>query len=262
MKLNLTQAQYVRLLSLSQSVPRVFVSSEAEGTSLDSAKSQLDTNGDENTGPDLAPNSDHSAWNSFVLSLRLNSVKLRLYDGQAHAESQLEDHGIAQLQLIRSTLQGNFKSNGSYDFKFKIGSVGMKNTRPGTSKFRNIINSDAKSDGDQFYLDYTMSAEKNATANIALHSPRVIFTLDPIFALSGFFLAASPTANTTQSQTEALPDQNPGRPDPVAPIGSFHFSVILYDVSVSLLENEQDEHSQAVDLGVQQVALSQHVCPS
>lgn len=111
---------------------------------------------------------------------------------------------------------------------------------------------------------FTMTGgkESSSTAIVTIESPKFLFTLDPLFALGNFFASAFvtqreseereadttvvPTKTTTEKEVQAEKRESP-----------FVFRVDLNDVSVTLLESDTDINSQAVQLSIKQLMMSQ-----
>ncbi|KAJ7706184.1 vacuolar protein sorting-associated protein 13 [Mycena rosella] len=217
-RLHLTQVQYGLLIRLSQSIPRAV-----------NAHPLVDLQ------PELkmaAAASGQRPWTSLDLVVVVNAIKLHLYDALATNDSNLKEHGIARFALNNNTLRLKMLSDGAGEAQIVLKSFTIGNTRPGLSKFREIIPA-AQHDRNQFMVLYTMTGGVNPTALAVLtvDSPQVIFAVDPVIALLRFF--------TTPSQT------------------TIDFRVDLHDVSVSVLENDADAESPAMKLTINQVLLSQ-----
>lgn len=117
---------------------------------------------------------------------------------------------------------------------------------------------------------YTMSggAENGSTALVTIDSPKLLFTLDPVFALLEFFTSAFPPGPTVEEEEEEEPGHvtrvttaKPEKEIPETPAqpGTFGFRVDLHDVSVTLLESDTDLNTQVIQLYIQQVMMSQQV---
>ncbi|KAG1749982.1 vacuolar protein sorting-associated protein 13 [Suillus paluster] len=259
-KLYLTQTQYILLMKLVQSIPKILVASP-EGNAQ--AESALSVNSNDNKGifsnqivdlePELHVASDVDgirAWTTVDLVASVNMVKLHLYDGLATREENLEDHGIAHFTLNDSNLRYKSISDGAAEAQVVLKSFTISNTRPGGSKFREIIPA-ADHDRNQFMVLYTVSGD-SSVAILTVDSPHVILAIEPVIALLEFFTSAfqqdTPAdidnASTAESQRES-------------PQSRLDFRLDLHDVSVSVLENDEDANSQAIKLNIDQILLSQ-----
>lgn len=276
MKFYLTQVQYCRLVTLSQAVPRVLTGApegeaQAERSSSTAPSKSLHSNDNQEiVGVDLQPELSRASlkqgeqiWTSVDLVVSVNAVKLHLYDSSAKQEADLKDHGISRFALNTNTLRFKMLSDGALEAEFIIKSFTMSNTRPGSSKFREIIPA-AQNDRNQFMVLYTMSGGTNgsAVAVVTVDSPQIIFAIDPVFALYNFFLSAfqnDSDGGIEELDQRAVKDSRAVNPAQKSESQPLDFRVDLHDVSVSVLENDSDPDSQAIQLLVKQIFLSQQV---
>lgn len=257
-KLYLTQTQYILLMKLVQSIPKVLVASpegNAQALELASPVSSSDSSGATShhvvdLEPELHVASGIHAWTTVDLVASVKMVKLHLYDSLATRKENLEDHGIARFALNDSSLRYKSISDGAAEAQVVLKSFTMSNTRPGGSKFREIIPA-ADHDRNQFMVLYTMSGS-SSVAILTVDSPHVILAIEPVIALLEFFMSAfqqdAPVdidhASTAESQRES-------------PQSRLDFRLDLHDVSVNVLENDENENSQALRLYIDQILLSQ-----
>ncbi|KAJ6604648.1 vacuolar protein sorting-associated protein 13 [Mycena vulgaris] len=261
-RLHLTQVQYVLLIRLSQSIPRIFVAGPDAPATVQTPPSTKSASKSVNAQPvvDLQPELKTSAngqrpWTSLDLVVVVNAVKLHLYDALATNDSNLKEHGIARFALNNNTLRLKMLSDGAGEAQVVLKSFTIGNTRPGLSKFREIIPA-AQHDRNQFMVLYTMTGGVNPTALAVLtvDSPQVIFAVDPVIALLRFFTSAFTGAPSDQLDEENVPENPPAEPQTQTTVD---FRVDLHDVSVSVLENDADAESPAMKLTINQVLLSQ-----
>ncbi|KAF5370222.1 hypothetical protein D9615_010080 [Tricholomella constricta] len=261
-RLHLTEVQYVLLVRLSQSVPRVLVGAPEEASApVTSTRHQPHSVNGSQSVVDLEPElrivpstgSMHN-WTTLDLVVSVNAIKLHLYDANATTEMNLKDHGIARFALNDNTLRLKLLSNGSREAQVIMRSFTMSNTRPGTTKFREIIPA-AQHDRNQFMILYTMSGGSNSVSLLVLtvDSPKMIFAVDPVIALLGFFTSSFPSQNLPHSQEYTAEAETAD----ITPKGTVDYRVDLHDLSVSVLENDSDPESQSITLSVDQILLSQ-----
>jgi vacuolar protein sorting-associated protein 13A/C len=260
--------QYGLLIKVSQAIPRV-LAGPPEGTvqresAITPQSSSTFTSGIKEVLVDLEPelrmipSADGSrSWTTIDLVVSVNTVKLHLYDDLATLETNVKDHGIARFALNDNTLRLKMLSDGAGEAQVVLKSFTMSNTRPGSSRFREIIPA-AQHERNQFMLLFTMSGGKtgSALAILTVDSPQVLFAIDPVFALLQFFTSAfsdspriSVDENVSQQELVASASQQP----------SVDFRIDLHDIAVSVLENDVDPDSQAIKLSIHQVLLSQQV---
>ncbi len=190
--------------------------------------------------------------------MTIGTVKLHLYDAFATTPANVKEHGIARFALNDNTLRLKTLSDGALEAQVVLRSMTMTNTRPGSSKFREIMPA-AQHERNQVMLLYTLSGgQKSQSLTIlTIDSPEVIFAVDPVIALLDFFTSAFTTqADEGEAQ---LQDVASPQTQTAANSGSIDFRVDLHDVSVSILEDDTNPESQAIRLTVKQLLVSQQV---
>ncbi|THH01814.1 hypothetical protein EW026_g979 [Hermanssonia centrifuga] len=263
-KLHLTQLQFRRLIALSQSIPRVLTGPKdtSSAQNIPSSNEQLIEPASSETTIDLQPElremsgSDHpKTWTSVDLFVTLDVVKLHLYDSLASTEQNLRDHGIARFALNSSTLRAKMLQDGALEAEVVLKSFTMSNTRPGNSKFREIIPA-AHHTRNQVMVLYTMSsgADKSAMAVVTVDSPQIIFAIEPIMALLEFFTSST---NEDRQIEDAVPNVQSDETASSPQSSTLNVRFDLHDVSVSVLENDSDVESRAIRLSIKQIFLSQ-----
>ena len=112
---------------------------------------------------------------------------------------------------------------------------------------------------------FTMTGGKDgsSTAIVTIESPKFLFTLDPLFALGNFFASAfiAQPDEEPEEATKAVTSKTTTETEPTLEKreNPFAFRVDLNDVSVTLLESDTDVNSQAIQLAIKQVMMSQQV---
>lgn len=269
-KLYLTQLQYCSLLSVAQCIPRVLAIEEQPELNKSTIREPVEAEQDKkdsSAGSNLQPELDlvttsagKRVWTSVDLVVNLQVVKIHLYDAQAVVESALKEHGIARFAINGGTLNFKMLSDNAMEAELTVKSFTMSNTKPGQSKHREIIPA-ATHDRNQLMVLVTMSggADPSTVAIVTVDSPQIIFSLDPVFALSSFFLSAfqtPPPSETPDTQDDAQVDiaaQTASSPSAI----TLRFD--LHDASICILEDDSQAESQAVRLSVKQLSLSHQV---
>lgn len=269
-KLLLTEKQYERLLVLLEMIPAVF--SGAPDLKAGVQAADLDVNLEELEGtpadvqtdlhPEVVPKATalgQSTSKKLSLNIGLPSVRLDLFDAETIVENDLKNHGIVCFSLNSSTMALDMRSNGALQAQAWVKSLTMTSTKAGPSKFREIIPA-SKKDQDQFHCLFTMSGGKGTSAQLiaTVDSPNIIFSVEPIFALSNFFLGGLKSRSSGENLVIADEDQNQQHHD--SPSGmKFSFRFDLYDTSVSILEDDQEADTQAIRLSLARLSFSQQV---
>ncbi|KAG6336571.1 hypothetical protein ID866_2509 [Astraeus odoratus] len=263
-KLHLTQAQYEILMRLSQSIPRVFASDAV--ARLDSGLSPSPSPDDgssaeiedqpnrSNLEPEIrvTPAADGiQPWTTIDAVASVTAVILHLYDAAAITEPSRQNHGIVRLTLNDTTLRYKSISDGASEAQLVLKSFTMRNTRPGSSKFREIIPA-AEHGRNQLMILYTTSGI-SSLAIVTIDSPHIIFAIEPLFALISFFTSVSLDAPDT-GEVEHVSGDTLHRDMPRSETA---IRVEVHDVSISVLENDSDPSSQAIRLYINQILFSQ-----
>ena len=258
------------LLELSRSIPKILAGAPDGSAEVDNSagsrlqipvsddKSVIDTTDD--LFPELGPRILKNArvWTTVDLVLTMDVVKLHLYDNLATTSLSLKEHGISRFALNNSTLKLKVLSDGAMEAEIVLKSVTMSNTRPGQSRFREIIPV-VQHERNQFMLLYTRAGgpDPSSLAIVTIDSPQVIFSIDPVFALLDFI--SGPLRSDTLSYGDVEHTQgNIVSPDPLQS-ARLDLRLDLHDVSISVPEDDTDPNSQAVRLSISQVSISQQV---
>lgn len=188
--------------------------------------------------------------------LALPTVKLQLYDRSAVRPEDLSNHEIAHLLLNESVLRAKLISDGSMEAEFSLKSITMNNSRPGSSKFKQIMGP-ASHTRNQIMLLYSMSGGPNPSGIVILtvDSAHILLITDVLFGLASFFLSIS---EVSEDQTSAQ-DQPSETAVTESQDRSLDFRVNLHDLRVSLLENDKEPDTQAIELSLKEILLSQQV---
>ncbi|KAJ1311504.1 hypothetical protein OPQ81_009991 [Rhizoctonia solani] len=272
----LTQTQFCILLDLARSVPQVFATSEEAEKEAEQSADKMPTLPIEPSGPatpanensaivDLGPEISLKAtdkegkpikvWTTLDLVFSCHAVKLHLFDQNAVREDNLKECGIARFALVDNIVRYKSLSDGASEAEVVLKSLTMSNTRPGPTKFREIMPA-AQHDRNQFMILYSTSGgpKPSSRAIVTIDSPKVIFSMDPVFALVDFF--SSPFANPEPAEEENAGVQVEEVGDnPQA--SELAYRLDIHDLSVNILENDADSHSQAIHLAVNEVSISQ-----
>ncbi|KAJ3842350.1 vacuolar protein sorting-associated protein 13 [Lentinula raphanica] len=261
-KLHLTQIQYGILLRLFQTIPRVLTgapegASQAKAVAIPEPqpRSKGERQSQVNLGPEVNAADGVKTWPTLDVVVDVDTVKLHLYDEYATEESNLKDHGIARFALNHNNLRLKLLSAGGGEVQVVLKAFTVNNTRPGNTKFREIIPA-AKHDRNQFMILYTMAGDAKSSSLVLLtiDSPQVIFAVDLVFGLANFFTSASaPEQELLENEAEQLESAQSGQRDEKS---SLDFRIDLHDVSVSVLENDSDPETQSIQLSIEQIRLS------
>ncbi|SNX84266.1 related to VPS13 - involved in regulating membrane traffic [Melanopsichium pennsylvanicum] len=316
--IKLTEAQYVFVMELTQSIPRAFAGlAEEAGAEDRSTESQLaapsvatesqsaqqpptlprrPNKGDRtpsNTTPtpastpqkkgpgvDMLPelgtvvhteNGDTPVYTSLDMFFDVNSIQLELFTSAATGQETLYNAQLARFSINGSEVKLKMLSDSSMEAEVALKTFTVTDQRPDKdTKFREIVPA-VKHDGHQFMMSYSVSGgdDASALALVTVDSPKVIFSLDPVFALLEFFMAAFPdvppeekadggatvaTGGTAQqSRDHTAANAHP----PAANPGTLAFRVNIVDPTIILLAAPERHDTEAIVLSIKQVLMSQ-----
>lgn len=292
-KLHLTQAQYAFVMQLLQSIPSAFsiAQDETEATEdsfpvLPAPPPEENSDSEPTEVVDLMPELGTAARrrdgktvplkSSLELNFAMGTIYLELYTAEAVSVDTLDKASLARFSLHQSRVQYKMLDNGAMEAEVVIHSFTVNDTRPTRqTHFRDIIPQTTHS-GHLFMLNFTQSGgkDRSSMANIAIDSPEIFFSLDPLFALLEFFMSAFPSSDTPEivdeeskssrkegasmsdSRKDELRDDELEAQDSSGQ-GSFAFRVNVVSPCVYLLENPEREDSEAIVLSINQIQMSQ-----
>ena len=275
-KISLTQRQYCAIVSLMQSLPRVFAIETITGvaeetispTSAPSAHLDSDfSNHSTDLTPELHPRTpDGGGPTTQRVTLDLifivNSVRLQLYNSEAFREADFKETSISRFALNDNTVRVKMLSDGALEAEVTLQSFTMTNTLPGSSRFREIIPAQKNRDLAQFTVLYTSSGAGNSRSSLVLvtiDSPQILFALDPVFALLAFLTSAFPSPPASENGETTAETAGSLERQTSSTVSLMAFRLDLHDVSVTVLESDQQANSQAIQLSIKQVLMSQQV---
>ncbi|GAA5849449.1 hypothetical protein JCM5353_001982 [Sporobolomyces roseus] len=281
-KMNLTQAQYGMLIRLSRAIPQAFAFAEEEVEDLanGSNPSNLVETSEETdktlvtkteTTVDLLPElptegkdaEGHPvALKSTVeLSFESGTIYLELFTLDAISQETLEEASLARFSLNGPAVKYKLLSDNSMEAEIAIRSLTVHDTRPSRlTQFREIIPASKRVD-NQFMIQYSQTGgtDKSSMANVAIDSPKIIFSLDPVFALLDFFTSAFPPAPQNDDDVdESLKEADEQVIDPNPPVEStFALRLNITSPTIILLASPDKADSEAVVLSINQIEMSQ-----
>ena len=278
-KLSLTQRQYMLLMSVVGSIPRVLSDADVGDISPESipgtpsrsvsipatpVNEEVPLDHQVNLEPELAvvksPNgTDPDVWTSRTVTFSVKSIALEIYAVDAHHEDELQKHSIARFALVQSKFDLQQLSDGAMSLNFALKTLSFTNTRTGNSVFRELV-PPAAHDGNQIMVSYTLGAglQKSALAIVTIDSPRFTLAVDPLAALLEF--AMSPFKKDPTDVEEEEEDDSPSNDEVAkAPQSStpLAFRVEVIDATVVVLADDSDPRSQAIHLSIKEILLSQ-----
>lgn len=203
---------------------------------------------------------------SMELSFALGTVYLELFTEAALDANSLSEASLARFSLNETNVKYKMMSNSSMEAEVTVRSFTVHDTRPARlTKFREIIPA-TKHSGHQFMISYTQSggSDNSSFANVSIDTPKVVFSLDPLFALLDYFTSAFPSAPADSAPQAPKEDESDEiDDDSVVPAttkpteSTFAFRVNVVSPTVILLANPEKIESEAVILSISQVQMAQ-----
>ncbi|PWZ02331.1 hypothetical protein BCV70DRAFT_172197 [Testicularia cyperi] len=231
---------------------------------------------------------DVQVYTSLDMFFDVNSIQLELFTAAATGPESLYNAQLARFSINGSEVKLKMLSDGSLEAEVALKTFTITDQRPDKdTKFREIIPA-VKHDGHQFMMSYTMSGgeDGSALALITVDSPKVIFALDPVFALLNFFTSAFPeqptqdhsngedgatigatattgtgtgtaVSNAGKGGATTTPAGEAGAAQPVNGAGTLSFRVNVVDPTIILLAAPERHDTEAIVLSIKQVLMSQ-----
>ncbi|KAK3937378.1 putative vacuolar protein sorting-associated protein [Diplogelasinospora grovesii] len=301
--LRITQYQLNSLLDISRSVPAAFAG-DPDQNADEAAERDVDDatlarartmsgfgGGNKDEQPiDMSPElgSTAEAWTKLDLVFNVSTIGLELINApEDEPVGDLDAASLSKFSLDASRLKTRMDSNGSLEAEFVIRSFTIYDSRQHeTTKFRRIMTS-SNQEVQQFMASVSMAGGKDRAviAMVAIDSPRVMFSLDYLFAIQHFVTAATEVREPPQSdkspiespeemsdadsmqvsfagrrsESTARDSLSKDRPEPKKEEStmSIAYRVNVVDAQVILTANPHSASSEAIVLGTKQILLSQ-----
>ncbi|KAF9166895.1 hypothetical protein DFQ26_006563 [Actinomortierella ambigua] len=285
--INMTELQYRTLYAISMSVARAFAGSgeiDEEAMAVAAGIPAVPS-----TPVQVAPKSSEK-WTSIDLVFIMPSVVLEIYHGDGTQKEELRDCSFSKFSLTKTDFKYKMLTDSTMQAELTVQDLVIRDTRRNVkTKFREIIPANLH-DSPQISVSLTTYDDKSTLAIVHVDSPKVIFHMEYLFALQGYFMSAlapeheaeapaassrssapgaskrpgAPVSGRPASSTLAPPKskgtrrpsvsqpQKPGEPVPV-----FHYRVSVVAPEIILLNNAASSSTDAIILSAHQVVISQ-----
>ncbi|UZJ53507.1 hypothetical protein CBS101457_002827 [Exobasidium rhododendri] len=305
--IKMTEQQYAFIMKLTQSIPKAFAYDDGEGMdeesglydgdSLASSRKQVTAAADQavkpegvvdkKSGVDMLPElgtrtvgkdgQPAPLSTSMDLLFNVQTINIELFTSAAIEQDSMHQASLATFALNGTEVKVKMLSDSSLEAEVTVKSFNVADTRSTKeTKFREIIPA-VKHDGYQFMLSYTMAGgdEGSALALVTIDSPKIIFSLDPLFGLVNFFMSAfeeepasatipadvasrkriesTKTGATAARQSQA----SKGKPADAAAGGELAFRINVVDPTIILLAAPERNDTLAIVLSIRQILMSQ-----
>lgn len=222
---------------------------------------------------------DTPVHTSLDMFFDVNSIQLELFTAAATGQETLYNAQLARFSINGSEVKLKMLSDNSLEAEVALKTFTVTDQRPDKdTKFREIVPA-VKHDGHQFMMSYSVSGgdDRSALALVTVDSPKVIFSLDPVFALLNFFMSAFPDTPPAEEREDngttaannnnagggagaAQPGNNAAGGDgtqAAAAAGTLSFRVNVVDPTIILLAAPERHDTEAIVLSIKQVLMSQ-----
>ncbi|CAO1616705.1 unnamed protein product [Parajaminaea phylloscopi] len=300
-QIKLTQDQYCFLMAVTQNVARAFaveaddeadagdaIALQEPSKTEDASKGKQDdmNGGRADAGPDMLPELGtvshrpdgqiHKLHATLDLLFSVQKINLEIFSAAATTQESLYKASLARFTLENVETKLKMLSDSSLEAELALKSFTVSDTRADKdTKFREIIPA-SHHVGHQLMMSFTMSgnpADRSSLALITVDSPKIIFSLDPLFALLDFAMSpwneepASQDESTevkagTENQVSAgAKRENVAPAQEPTPTGeaqsTMAFRVNIVEPSVLLLASPEKADSEVIVLSIKQILLSQ-----
>lgn len=208
---------------------------------------------------------DVPVYTSLDMFFDVSSIQLELFTAAATGQETLYNAQLARFSINGSEVKLKMLSDNSLEAEVALKTFTVTDQRPDKdTKFREIVPA-VKHEGHQFMMSYSVSGgdDGSALALVTVDSPKIIFALDPVFALLNFFMSAFPDTPPEEEQKasahdQAAPVQQPDAANAPPPAGgTFAFRVNVVDPTIILLAAPERHDTEAIVLSIKQVLMSQ-----
>ncbi|CAG8609296.1 9150_t:CDS:10, partial [Funneliformis caledonium] len=291
-KMSLTEKQYKYLFDLSNTIPRAFGTSESTDKNTSgspTSPSQHPRNsGATETSSSQKDDEVVQTWTTIDLKFIVNQIYLEIFSGDGFQAKTLSDTSLSKFCLNETKIKYSMESNSSMTAEFSLQSATLNDTRPNVKNAYREILPAVNKDAPQFSVSVTISGgtERNIIAIVTVDSPRIILTLDHLFATRNYFMSAfvtdtessnkvtsesqqavspspsnpprtPPRSFTSQSQssTPSLPPRQPPAKPQVTT--SLNYRLNVSDAEIILLANPHLESTEAIVLSSNQIVITQ-----
>ncbi|KAH8926014.1 hypothetical protein BT69DRAFT_1239533 [Atractiella rhizophila] len=270
-RMGLTQKQYITIMSLIQVIPRTFIvnNDELDQSSLPTIQTHHDDTravAKADLYPELSrqavgPNGELVTLRSNLeLDLKAKSIYLEIFTEEATDVASLVESSLSRFTLNDLGVRFKMMSNSAMEAEIIVRSFTLIDTRPSKStKFSEII-PPTKFGGYQFMMSYTQGGigDDSSTINIDVDSPKIIFSLELVFALLAYFTSPFQGPGYVEEPRTIEPDEEEPTPPPQqSTSGGLRYRINVVSPTVVLLEDANRQDSQAIVLSIGQFILTQ-----
>lgn len=297
LNMRISQTQLKFLLELSKTIPAAFATDPemdeeeaikelpkstvepAKKVSDIGAKKQEEPSTTSNQAPEIS--SDSEVWTKVDFAFKAETVGLELILAKDEQPAgDLEAASLSKFSINETDVKLKMLTDGALESELLVHSFTIRDSRTQeNNKYRKImslINDNVK---QQFMANFSISggSARHMIATASIDSPRMIFAIDYLIALSSFAstaLASDPHLEIEEDDAEEDDqegaDMESGATTPITPATpalsssenqdtggmSMSFRINIEDAQVILIANPTITNSEAIVLGTKQVLLS------
>ncbi|GES89872.1 vacuolar protein sorting-associated protein vps13 [Rhizophagus clarus] len=278
-KMSLTEKQYKYLFDLSNTIPQAFstVESTNENTSnsLTSPSQYPKNSSASGTSPSQKDEEVVEPWTTIDLKFDVNQIYLEIFSGDGSQTKSLSDTSLSKFCLNKTKVKYKMLSDRSMEAELSLQSATLNDTRTNVQNVYREILPAVNKETAQFSVNVSISGgtERNIVAIVTVDSPRIILTLDHLFATRNYFMSAFGSSNsntnqaTSQSQQESRSIKSsqsnvpslPPRPTTAQPqvTTSLNYRVNVTYAEIILLANPHLANTEAIVLSANQIVVTQ-----
>jgi vacuolar protein sorting-associated protein 13A/C len=286
-KMSLTEKQYKYLFDLSNTIPRAFSTSQSTDSSPSgSPASQTQRPKDSNSTETSSSQNDETGvkpWTTIDLIFNVNQIYLEIFSGDGSQKESLPDTSLSKFCLNETKVKYKMSSDASMEAELSLQSATLNDTRTNVQNVYREILPAVNKETAQFSVSVSVSGgtERNIIAIVTVDSPRIILTLDHLFATRNYFMSAFETntsnknqITSSQSQQEATSPNSSRSPKsplqsntpslPPRPTNeksevttSLNYRINVTNADIILLANPHLANTEAIILSAKQVVITQ-----
>ncbi|EXX73461.1 Vps13p [Rhizophagus irregularis DAOM 197198w] len=276
-KMSLTEKQYKYLFDLSNTIPRAFSSIESTNESTsNSLTSPSQYSKDSSASGTSSSQKDEEVvepWTTIDLIFDVNQIYLEIFSRDDSQTKSLSDTSLSKFCLNKTKVKYKMLSDKSMEAELSLQSATLNDTRTNVQNVYREILPAVNKETAQFSVTVSISGvtERSIVAIVTVDSPRIILTLDHLFATRNYFMSAFEGSKTnqavSQSQQESKsiksPQSNvpslPPRPTTAQPqvTTSLNYRVNVTSAEIILLANPDLANTEAIVLSANQIVVTQ-----
>ncbi|ORX96417.1 hypothetical protein K493DRAFT_329607 [Basidiobolus meristosporus CBS 931.73] len=264
-KMSLTQAQYLLLLEIANSVSRTFSGSKElrdsdAGTLSRNTKVEPSTTYTKTTLPIRRGAVAIDFWTLIDLRLIMKTVYLEIFAEESSKSNMPINTSLCSFSLNNFEHHFQMLTNGAMQADLRIHSMVIVDTRPETGNVYKEIVPIIDKTSPQFSVNIRTKPSGAVEASVSIDSPKVTLVLDQLFGIRDFFMSAFQHPEMPQDATpnEELPrTANEAPADQRSSMNELVYNIHIIDPEIILLADANSPSTEAIVLSIRSVTLRQ-----